>query len=149
MLIGGLGGDTLTGGGGADIIRSGAGNDTIGVTGTDFVKIDGGTGYDTLRMDGAGDVFDFAAIRNTAIDSIEAIDMRGSGSQQLVLDKRDVFRLSDDTSGGMTRLTIHGDSTDNFSTSDGGWSANGSVTIGSETFNVIDNGHAELLIAGF
>jgi VCBS repeat-containing protein len=146
ILIGGLGGDTLTGGGGADIIRSGAGNDTIGVTGTAFVKIDGGTGYDTLRMDGASDVFDFATIKNTAIDSIEAIDMGVSGSQRIVLAKHDVFHLSDDTSGGMTRLTIHGGTTDTVSTVGSGWAANGTTTIGSDTFRIFDNGHAELLV---
>jgi VCBS repeat-containing protein len=146
MLIGGLGNDTLTGGGGADIIRSGAGNDTIGVTGTGFVKIDGGSGYDTLRMDGASDVFDFATIRNTAIDSIEAIDMGVSGSQRIVLAKHDVFHLSDDTSGGMTRLTIHGGTTDTVSTVGSGWAANGTTTIGSDTFRIFDNGHAELLV---
>jgi Ca2+-binding RTX toxin-like protein len=146
MLIGGLGADTLTGGGGADIIRSGAGNDTIGVTGTDFVKIDGGSGYDTLRIDGASDVFDFATIKNTAVDSIEAIDMGVVGSQSLSLSKLDLFHLSDDTSGGMTRLTIHGGAGDTVSATDAGWTANGTTTIGSDTFRIFDNGHAELLV---
>lgn len=145
-LIGGLGDDVLTGGGGADIIRSGAGSDTIGVTGTNFVKIDGGRGYDTLRMDGSSDVFDFAAIRNTAIDSIEAIDMSANGSQELDLARHDIFHLSDDSSGGITKLTVHGTFGDTVSTSDTGWTPNGTTTIGADTFRIFDNGHAQLLI---
>jgi hypothetical protein len=145
-LIGGNNDDTLAGGGGADVLIGGAGNDVIGVTGTDFVRIDGGRGYDTLRMDGASDVFDFAAIRKTAIHSIEAIDMGQSGNQEIDLAKHDVFHLSDDTSGGITRLTVHGAFGDTVSTSDSGWTAHGTTTIGSDTFRIFDNGHAELLI---
>ena len=46
----------------------------------------------------------------------------------------------------MTRLTIHGGATDTVSTIDSGWAANGTTTIGSDTFKIFDNGHAELLI---
>lgn len=146
MLIGGLGADKLTGGGGADVMIGGAGNDTIGVTGTAFRKIDGGNGYDTLRMDGASDVFNFANIRNTAIESIEAIDMGVTGSQQLKLSKLDIFHLSDDTTSGITKLTVLGGASDTVSTSDSGWTANGTTTIGSNSYKIFDNGHARLLV---
>ena len=50
---GGLGNDGLKGGGGADSFHGGAGDDTLQVSTLDFSLADGGTGIDTLKLDGS------------------------------------------------------------------------------------------------
>ena len=85
MLIGGLGNDILTGAGGADILRGGAGEDVLGVSGTTFADINGGNGFDILRLDGAGDTFDFSTMPTNRIKSVEAFDLTGTGNNGLLL----------------------------------------------------------------
>ncbi len=146
MLIGGLGNDTLTGGGGADVLRGGAGDDILAITGTDFADIDGGAGFDTLRIDSANDTFDFSAILPARVSSIEAIDLGAGGNNSLMLNALDVFDLSDDTQGGLTGFTIHGDASDSVATLDSGWASTGTVTIGANSYTVFQNGQAQLII---
>ncbi|CAN7250637.1 hypothetical protein [Aminobacter aminovorans] len=146
ILIGGLGNDTLTSGGGADILRGGAGNDVLGVSGTGFADIDGGAGIDTLRLDGSGDMFDFSVILPAKVTSIEMIDLAGTGNNNLVLGARDLFDLSDDTLGGFTRLTVHGDAGDSVSTLETGWTNVGTTTIDDDTFTIFENGQAQLIV---
>ena len=50
-VVGTLSSDTLSGGGGADAITAGAGNDTILVHDDTFLRVDGGTGIDTFKLD--------------------------------------------------------------------------------------------------
>jgi hypothetical protein len=146
MLIGGLGDDTLTGGGGADVLRGGAGNDVLGVSNALFADIDGGSGLDTLRIDGAGISLDFNNIGSPEVSSIEAIDLTGSGNNSLALSALDLYHLSEDTSGGVTRLTVYGDAGDTVTALDSGWSSGGVTVVGVNTFNIFDNGHARLLV---
>jgi len=99
-LIGGDGRDYLDGGVGADSVNAGAGDDTIVFGASE--TIDGGSGYDTLLM--RNEVIDLNSAENLA--SIEAIDLRGNGSQWL--------RFSATTLGGVvtsasTPLMVHGD----------------------------------------
>ncbi len=58
----------------------------------------------------------------------------------------DLFGLSDDTSGGITRLTIHGDASDSVATLDAGWSNAGTTTIGAETYTIYQKGQAQLIV---
>jgi hypothetical protein len=146
MLIGGLGDDTLIGGGGADVLRGGAGDDVLGVSSALFADIDGGNGFDRLRIDGAGNVFDFASILSPEVSSIEAIDLTGSGDNALALSALDLFHLSDDTAGGITHLTVYGNAGDSVTALDSGWSSGGVTTIGADLFQIFNNGHAQLLI---
>lgn len=146
ILIGGLGNDTLAGKGGADVIRSGAGDDVLAISTGGFMKIDGGGGHDTLRLDGVGQTLDFSKFSSGTLASIEAIDLRGAGSNTLSLDRLDVFRISDDTADGMTRLTILGTADDRVKTLDDGWSHAGSTTINGQVYDIYDKGHAELLV---
>ena len=53
-FTGNAGDDSFTAIATNDVVRGGAGNDTIRVTSLDFAAIDGGTGADTLVLDGAG-----------------------------------------------------------------------------------------------
>jgi hypothetical protein len=146
MLIGGLGSDILTGGGGADVLRGGAGDDVLGVSSALFADIDGGNGFDTLRIDGAGNSFDFANIPSPKVSSIEAIDLTGSGDNALALSALDLYHLSEDTADGITRLTVHGNAGDSVTVLDGGWSSGGVTVIGVNTFEIFNNGQGQLLI---
>ncbi|MFG6413489.1 VCBS domain-containing protein [Roseateles sp. DC23W] len=94
-LIGNAGNDTLTGDGGRDVLLGGAGNDLLQVTGNAFFRIDGGTGIDTLRLNGNGAV-DFTAIANTRVENIEIIQL-GNGDQAVTLSGLDVLAMTGDT----------------------------------------------------
>ncbi len=146
MLIGGVSDDNLTGGGGADVMRGGAGDDMLGVSDSSFFDIDGGNGYDTLRVDGSNLTFDFSVIHSPKMSSIEAIDLTGTGDNHLILDLLDLFQMSDDTSGGVTRLAVWGDAGDTVSTLDTGWSSAGTTVIGENTFSIFQKEQTQLII---
>jgi methionine-rich copper-binding protein CopC len=134
--VAGNGNDTLVGGGGADVLYGGAGNDTINVSDLAFQRIDGGNGTDTLKLSGAGLNFNLASFRNR-IDSIEVIDLTGSGNNSLTLTARDVLNLSDYSN----RLKVDGNAGDTVQTGSG-WT-DGGVAGGYHTYT---QGQAILLI---
>jgi Ca2+-binding RTX toxin-like protein len=113
IILGGSGNDTLTGNGGADVLYGGAGNDTLVIntsnatalaTGyTDLLaRVDGGLGFDTLRLSGAS--IDLTLIANQAagdsetgsrIAGIERIDLAtDTNANTLTLSVKDVLDLS-------------------------------------------------------
>lgn len=97
VLFGGDGDDTIYAEGGADVIYGGSGSDTIIVNSLDFMLVDGGLGFDTLKLVGSGLVLDFESLRpGVEIKSIEMIDITGSGANGLTnITYDDVFALND------------------------------------------------------
>ena len=125
-MVGGTGDDILNGNGGADVLYGGGGNDTLCVTDNTFFRLNGGSGTDTLEM-GSGMGLDLAALADTAISEIEAVQM--TGGNHLTLDTNTVFHMtpSDNT------LVINGSVGDSLMVSDGIWTP-GAVVDGYQTF---------------
>ena len=195
VLVGGAGNDTLTGGGGADVLYGGSGADTLVVTADTVAalaasfgaggnteqlsRIDGGSGIDTLALAGGGITLDLTAIANqggssplsaSRIESIERIDLTGSGNNTLVVGLGDVldmagmnsfnnangwadgtYNLAAGGAGGVNperrhQLVVDGDAGDAVSAS--GWGSSvGTVTNAGVTYNVYNQGlYAQLLI---
>ena len=92
--------------GSADVAYAGAGNDTLSITSDNFKRAYGGAGTDTLSFNGADLVLDLSKHgRATAlVDSIEIIDLTGSGDNALILDKHGLFQSSDARADGKTVL---------------------------------------------
>ncbi|HKU46909.1 MAG TPA: calcium-binding protein, partial [Burkholderiales bacterium] len=89
VISAGGGNDTIEGGAGADQMLGGAGDDVfLGLGGGD--RINGNIGTDTLMLAGAGEALDLTALFNTALRSVETIDITGSGANSLKLDFDDV-----------------------------------------------------------
>ncbi|SLN56709.1 BapA prefix-like domain-containing protein [Pseudooctadecabacter jejudonensis] len=135
-LVAGNGDDVVIGGGGADVLRGGAGDDVLAVSDLDFADIDGGTGTDTLRLDGTGLTLDLTAVGDEEIAGIEQIDLNGGGNT-LGFELSDLLNISDDSN----TLRVFGEDNDTVDLADG-FTANGSVTDGGVTFNVFENGQA-------
>ena len=133
QLIGGAGNDTLVGNGGADVLRGGAGDDVFEISDADFAVIDGGLGIDTLRLDSMM-TLDLRDIPNNRLDSIEIIDLNGTGSG-LILATDDILNIVG--SGAQNTLQIDGDSTDVLSVSQAIFSNSGlTETIGDIDYRV-------------
>ncbi|MFM9969185.1 MAG: putative Ig domain-containing protein, partial [Burkholderiales bacterium] len=114
-LVAGAGNDTLNANGGTDVLYGGAGNDSFvlnasnlsaldaGVTSSRLARIDGGAGIDTLALSGTGLSLNLYTIANqgsatlgstSRIESIERIDLTGSGNNSVWLTVKDVIDMA-------------------------------------------------------
>ncbi|MBD1930326.1 MULTISPECIES: beta strand repeat-containing protein [Cyanophyceae] len=141
VIVAGQGNDTLIGNGGSDILYAGAGDDVIAISDLNFNRIKGGSGTDTLRVDGSGMFFDLKAIANNRITGIEQIDLNDSGSNALAFNKLDVLALSD-----TNQLAILGNTSDVVVSLGQGWKESGTQTLDGNLYNEYAVGGVSLLV---
>ena len=183
-LVGDQGDDTLRANG-ATVLYGGAGNDTfeidegminaLATAGTSsgvLARVDGGTGTDTIKLLGAGQTLDMTAIANQAasgpdggsrIDSVEVIDITGSGDNTLKLNVFDVLDMGSANlfeatgpNSGRQQLKVLGDSGDTLDLIDvagagtSGWTQAADVTLSSVVYEVWnhDNSLATVYVQG-
>jgi hypothetical protein len=111
--------------------------------------VDGGTGEDTLALDGAGLNLDLTTLANNRTEDIEQIDITGKGANTLTLSVLDVLDLSDNSNA----LIVKGDADDkaNIGTgwtaaASGGTNGDGTSTIDGHVFQIYASGQATLLV---
>lgn len=107
-IVGGLGDDVLNGGGGPDVLHGGAGNDTLGISTPFFRRVDGGSGFDTLQLQGVGMALSLAAAGERIL-GIERVDMTGAGANTLTVTLDDIIRAS---GSGLNQLVVTGGDAD-------------------------------------
>ncbi|MDB5385457.1 MAG: hypothetical protein JWM11_1103 [Planctomycetaceae bacterium] len=143
-FVGGQGNDTLIGNGGADVLYGGAGDDVLAVSSLNFARIDGGTGSDTLRLDGSGLNLDLTSTQDARLTSIETIDIRGSGANSLTLNVQEVLNItaSSNTPNTLAILLNH----DDLVAKGSGWTQGVDVVQNGITFESFTQGAATLLL---
>ncbi len=145
-FTGNAGADSFTAIATGDVVRGGAGDDTISVTALDFAAIDGGTGQDTLILDGAGLALDLTGPGHAGVDSVEMFDLSGTGANSLVLDALAVFAVTEERAGGAASLDVLGDADDRVDLSGSSFALTGTATEDGVTYNVYRDGNAQLRI---
>ncbi|MBA5249546.1 MAG: hypothetical protein FE834_08505, partial [Gammaproteobacteria bacterium] len=143
IFVSGAGNDTLTGNGGMDVFSAGAGNDTVIISANNITalekigagnraNINGGSGIDTLKLDGSGLILDLTKISNNRIKDIEKIDLTGSGDNLFKLSLNDVL----DASTSTNTLKVLGNSGDKVHLDNNNWTTSNTQTEDSITYNV-------------
>ncbi|MBX9609005.1 MAG: hypothetical protein K2Y51_22515 [Gammaproteobacteria bacterium] len=133
-LVGGRGDDVLNGAGGNDVLKGGAGDDVLVYDSADSLAVEGDSGTDTLRIDGAGVTLDLTLATMRHLAGIEHIALGGSGANSVVLGVDDVLRLPDRfaifVDAPRSQVLISGDADDSVTLAGVGWSAEaGSVIV--------------------
>ncbi|PXW89872.1 FG-GAP repeat protein [Nitrosomonas sp. Nm84] len=135
----GDGNDKMIGRGGADVFHGGAGDDYIQVANLGFGSVDGGSGNDTLHLDGKDLNLDLANLGNK-IHGIETICLYGKGDNTLTLTATNLLDLSDTTN----TLRVNGNAGDHITVLDDGWIDGG--PRGSGYYHVYTHDDAVLLV---
>ena len=136
VITGNDGNNLVSGLGGSDELFGGGGDDTFVWDPAD-AGIDGGAGFDTLRVDGAGKSIDLAS---APLAGMESINLTGIGNNTLSLTDDDVLAA---TSGGVLRVDGNAGDTVNKGT---GWTQGADQVIGANTYHAFAQGGATLLV---
>lgn len=139
-LIGGLGDDILDGGAGDDILVGAAGDDLLYFDQNDTLKVDGGSGMDTLKLQ-SGDI-DLTSITQNIFTNFELLSMENSNENTLALSLEDVLDITESTN----RLLVSGDAGDIITSPNSWTNTMAQETVDSVTYNVYTLGNATLLV---
>ena len=141
-LVGTSGDDVLVSGGGADAIFSGSGDDVIQIVDTDFYKINGGLGADTLAIMPGAVSLDLSALAPLTVGGIEVIDLGDNGSS-LMLSERALLAMSIEGRS----LYVDGGSSDGVSlAATDSWVSAGVETVGGVDYVRYESGGAVLYV---
>lgn len=146
-LVGGNGNDTLVANGGADVLYGGQGDDVLAISDLSFARIDGGNGFDTLRLDGEGIELDLTNLANSRLTSIEMIDTRGSGANSLTLNLLEVLNLTRNSNSAhqANTLRVRREANDAVMMG-GGWTAGALVILDGVQYQAYTQGAATLYL---
>ena len=145
-FTGNAGADSFTGIATDDVVRGGAGDDNTSVTALDFAAVDGGTGRDTLILDGAGLSLDLTGAGHASVDSVEIFDLSSTGSNTLVLDAQAVFDVTEERAGGVASVDVLGDADDRVDLGGSNFALTGTVTEDDTAFTVYSDGNAQVRV---
>ena len=80
VMVGDRGSDALIGLGGVDVLRGGQGNDTLAIGDLNYLRLVGGRGTDTVRLDMSGATWNLTTRPDNRLLGIEVINLTGSGA---------------------------------------------------------------------
>ncbi len=140
VFVAGQGDDRIFGDGGRDSLRGGAGLDVLEVPDLAFLRVDGGSGFDSLHFVDRGTI-DLTALAKSRLVDVEQIDLHNGRTNRLVLGPQQVLQASDATN----RLIVLRDGADVVERG-AGWTDDGLVDRGGQSFRLFSQGAAELLV---
>jgi len=123
-------------------VRGGAGDDKLVVAGVNEA-IDGGSGNNTLQLNGSGISVDLTAIADSNLTQIDRIDIAGSGANTLTLNQQEVLNMSGDSD--TLYVLSNSDDTVVIGT---GWSLTGTQVENGVFFRIVEQGTARLFLKG-
>jgi len=163
---GSSGSDSISGFRPGSLLIGGAGDDQLVYYPSAAPRVDGGAGRDTLIVFGENATLDLTAMNNftnpsqapaNAFQSIEIIDLTGSGNNTLKLNASDLLHLVGSATGSdgardNNLLRVDGNAGDTVQLTSGSWSSmvsvngDGDVASGG-SYTLYTNGQAKLLVA--
>ncbi|HCX68497.1 MAG TPA: hypothetical protein DHK64_13485 [Rhodobiaceae bacterium] len=118
---------------------------------TSIASVIGGEGYDTLTFAALDtpQTLDLTLIGDEVIESVERLHADSTFST-IRLDAGDILAMSDDIAGlpgdEKTRLTVTGVEGSTVEVADTGWSFEGTQSEDGATYNIFENGTAQLYV---
>jgi ribosomal 50S subunit-recycling heat shock protein len=125
-----------------DTIHGSSGNDVIHVNTLDFVLIDGGSGTDTLELDGKNLNLDLTAL-GLKVQHIDIFDLGTSGTNSITLDLHEALTVKDAASDDLLIKGTVGDQVNLTQSAGGTWSTVGQRTVDGQVFDVYHNSALE------
>lgn len=143
-MIGLLGNDVLIGNGGKDVLYGGAGDDELIIADPYFLRVDGGSGFNTLTLEGYKDQnWDLTTLSpGLRVQNISAVDLSHFGKNTVTLNKTTVIKMTDI----QNNLVIFGDAEDEIILS-AGFERRESFNFGGTLFDRYQDGTANVFVA--